>query len=580
MIIDGVSAAPGIAIGKVITLSDIVKYETYKINASEIKKELIRLEVAILSSKKQLQILADTAAKQIKDDSTNVFMTHMQYLEDPLLLHDIIQKIHEEQLNIETIIDNVFSSFIDKFSSLSDSYMRERSIDLVDVRDRLLKNLLGLSTEKQRQCDCTPEIDEKCIIVAKTITPSQLVDMDKNRIGGLAIEEGGSTSHVVLFARSIELPTLVGVHGLLEAVSDGDTVIIDSVLGKFHTNFSKTTIEKYKKLNTQLLKEKNQLKSFRNLKGITRDKKKIVLGMNISLPQESALTTSYGADRIGLFRTEFLFMDKASLPSEQEQFEAYKNVAVASKGDVVIRTLDIGGDKNLPCLNFPDELNPFLGWRSIRVSLDEIELFKTQLRAILKASAYGDLKILYPMISRLQEFEKCKEILKEVMEELKNNKIPFDPKIEQGILIEVPGAVEIIDILAKKADFFSIGTNDLIQFTLGVDRANEHISNLYEPFHPAVLRILKRIITESKKYKISVGLCGEMAANPLAVILLIGMGLTTLSMNGPAIPIIKKLIRSISYKEAKSLCNEVMLMDNAEEIKLKIKSFMKKIEKS
>jgi phosphotransferase system enzyme I (PtsI) len=557
MIIKGISASPGIAIGKVVTLSDIVRYETYKIKTSEIKKELIRLEVAILSSKKQLQLLAESSAEEMPDDSANVFMTHMQYLEDPLLLHDIIQKIHDEPLNIETIIDNVFSSFIKKFTSLTDSYMKERAIDLVDVRDRLLKNLLGIPPENQNSCDCIKNSsNEKCIILAKSITPSQLVDMDKNKIAGIAIEEGGATSHVVLFARSIELPTLVGVHGLMESAKDGDTVILDSMTGNIHTQVSKKEIQKFNDLKTALIQEKDSLKLFKNLKGITRDKKRITLGMNISLPQEAGLTKSFGADMIGLFRTEFLFMDKPSLPTEEEQFEAYKNVAVACKGQVVIRTMDIGGDKNLPYLQFPTEENPFLG---------------------LRASAYGDLKIIYPMISRVQEFDKCRKILKDVMKDLKSGNLPFDPNIQQGVLIEVPAAVEIIDLLSKKADFFSIGTNDLIQFTLGVDRTNEHISNLYDPFHPAIIRILDRIIKESSKYNIPVSICGEMAGNPLAAILLIGLGMSNLSMNGPAIPVIKKLIRNVSFEQVKTLSLKILKMDDPAKIKKQLNIFLKSI---
>lgn len=574
MILKGISASSGIAIGQAMTISDIVKYETYKIKPSEIKKELIRLEVAILTSKRQLQDLQFKAEHDgIGGDKGAVFQAHTQLLEDPLILSEIIQKIHEEPLNIETIIDNVFGNFISKFTKMQDEYMKERAIDILDVRDRLLKNLLGITAEKNplQQRDCA------CIIVAKNLTPSQLVYMDKSRILGIAIEEGGLTSHVVLFARSLDIPTLVGVKDLMEVVANGEEVILDGIRGTLETKISKAKVTNYRKIQKSIEDSKQKLETYRKLKAITLDKHKISMGVNISFPSDTAQIKAYGADRVGLFRTEFLYMGRDNLPNEEEQFEAYKEVARACKGEVIIRTFDLGGDKNLPYLDFPKETNPFLGWRSIRVALDLETAFRDQLRAILRASHYGNVKILYPMITSIHELDRCYEILGDIKNDLRKKGIPFNEEIENGVLIEVPAAVEILDFLAEKVDFLSIGTNDLVQFILGVDRANERISSLYEPLHPGVLRILKRIVDSAAFYGIPLGICGEMARNHMASIILIGMGLTNLSMNGPSIPGVKRLIRKISYAEAKEISEKVLLMSSAEQIKAFLKPILEKL---
>jgi phosphotransferase system enzyme I (PtsI) len=574
MIIKGISASPGVVIGPAVTISDIVKFETYKIKPSEIKKELIRLEVAIVTSKKQLHELQTSSDSHLIPEKADVFQTHMQLLEDPLLLSEIIQKIHEEPLNIETIIDVVFGNFIRKFSAMTDEYIKERAVDLVDVRDRLLKNLLGLPHASTNPIQ---NRETACIVVAKNLTPSQLVYMDKSRILGIAIEEGGTTSHVVLFARSLAIPTLVGVKDLMEVVINGETVVLDALNGTIETDVSKKKLTGYRKVIKLIEKDKVKLEVYRNLRGITIDKRRISLGMNIAFPAEAYQLKAFGAERVGLYRTEFLYMGRQNLPSEEEQYESYRDIAQAIDGEVIIRTLDIGGDKNLPYLNFPKEDNPFLGWRAIRVSLESENMFKVQLRAILRASESGNVKILYPLISSVDEMKRCRVLVEEVKSELRSENIPFSENIEQGALIEVPAAVEIMDLLADEVDFFSIGTNDLIQFSLGVDRANDRISKLYDPLHPGVLRLLKRIIVTAHKFKKPIGMCGEMAMNPEATVILIGLGLRNLSMSGPSIPIIKRLIRKLSYKEARKHAETCLKLASSEAIRNYLKPIMEQI---
>lgn len=386
---------------------------------------------------------------------------------------------------------------------------------------------------------------------------------------------GGRTSHTAIMARSLEIPAVVGLTDLYGKAKDGDTVIVDGNAGKVFVNPDKATLEEYERLKAEYLEYRQSLKELKDLPAETRDKsRKVELCANIGTPDDLKGVLENGAEGVGLYRTEFLYMDRDSLPTEEEQFEAYKMVAekMAPRA-IIIRTLDIGGDKKLPYLDMPEELNPFLGWRAIRMCLDRPDILKTQLRAILRASHYGKLRIMYPMISRVEEIRRANAILEEARQELGREGIPYDKELQVGIMIELPSAAVIADILAEEVDFFSIGTNDLIQYTLAVDRMNEHISKLYEPLHPAVLRLIKNVIDASHKAGKWTGMCGEMAGDLSATAILLGMGLDEFSMSASSIPQVKKIIRSISYDEAKEIAEKALSMESAQDVKKLLESY-------
>jgi len=564
----GIAASPGIAIGKAFIYKNIeVKVEQRWVNEDEVEAELLKLNKSINLSKEQLQRIKENALEKLGEDKARIFEAHLMVLEDPVLFSEIEEKIKNEKLCAEFAVKTVIDGYIDIFSSMEDEYMRERAADIRDVGERIIKNILGIPIKS------LSELNDTVIVLAKDLTPSDTAQLDKNKVLAFATDMGGRTSHTAIMARSLEIPAVVGLQEVSEKVKDGELVIVDGINGILIVNPDSDTLKNYMDKKDEYLKIKEEMKELLFLSAETVDKKRRVeLSANIGTPKDVKGALENGAEGIGLYRTEFLYMDREDMPSEEEQYKAYKEVVEAMQGKpVIIRTLDIGGDKKLPYLEMPEELNPFLGFRAIRLCLDRKDLFKVQLRAILRASAHGKIRIMYPMISGIDEIRKANRVLKEAMEELKKEGVAFDENIEVGIMVEIPSAAVCADILAKEVDFFSIGTNDLIQYTLAVDRMNEKIAYLYEPFHPAIIRLIKNVIDASHREGKWTGMCGEMAGEPLAVPLLLGLGLDEFSMSATAIPFAKKIIRSFEYDEAKELAEKVLLMESAEDIRLLIK---------
>jgi phosphotransferase system enzyme I (PtsI) len=453
--------------------------------------------------------------------------------------------------------------------------MKERAADIKDVGERIVKNILGISTDSFI-------FSEKVIIIAKDLTPSDTAQMDKDKVLAFATDMGGRTSHTAIMARSLEIPAVVGLVNITDKVQDGDLVVIDGNKGVVYINPDKSILKEYETSKRAYLEYRKQLKELKDLPAETRDKlRRVELSANIGTPRDVKGALENGAEGVGLYRTEFLYMDREALPTEEEQFEAYREVIEKmAPRPIIIRTLDIGGDKKLSYLDMPEELNPFMGWRAIRMCLDRPEILKTQLRAILRASVYGNAKIMYPMVSGSEEVRRANTILNEAKQELKAENISFDENLEVGIMVEIPSAAVTADILAKEVDFFSIGTNDLIQYTIAVDRMNEHISHLYEPLHPAVLRLIRNVIDASHKAGKWTGMCGEMAGDTSATAVLLGMGLDEFSMSASSIPQVKKIIRSLTYEQAKQIAQKALSMDKPEEIRDMVEHEMEKIKKN
>ena len=563
----GVAASPGIEIGKAhVIKAQQININTKKISQDEVDNEIGKLDAAIAASKEQLANIKAKAEKNIGADKAEIFGAHLMVLEDPVFLEEIQTKIKEELVTADNAVSQVVDNYVQIFSNMEDEYMKERAADIKDVGERIIKNVLGIVPDSLT-------FSEEVIIIAKDLTPSDTAQMDKDKVLAFATDMGGRTSHTAIMARSLEIPAVVGLVDATDKVQEGDTVIVDGNKGVVYINPEESILKEYEALRDQYIQYRKKLKELKDLPAETIDKlRRVELAANIGTPRDVNGALENGAEGVGLYRTEFLYMDRDALPSEEEQFQAYKEVIekMAPKA-VIIRTLDIGGDKKLAYLEMPDEMNPFLGWRAIRMCLDRPQILKTQLRAILRASAYGNAKIMYPMISGLDEIRRANAILSEAKDELRQEGIPFDDNIEVGIMVEIPSTAVIADVLAKEVDFFSIGTNDLIQYTLAVDRMNEHISHLYEPLHPAILRLIKNVIDASHKAGKWTGMCGEMAGDIWATAILLGLGLDEFSMSATSIPQVKHIIRSLTYERAKQIAEEALSMDNPEDIRNMIK---------
>lgn len=532
----GIAASKGYAVGRLFLkeADEILIVEKSEINTAEEKK---RLEAAVEASRQQLAELKNRAAVEIGEEEAKVFESHLILLEDPEFTGAAVLGVESNQVSAEVAMNDIVTMYLDIFSQMEDEYMKERAADIKDVGERILRNLMG------KMGGGLTNLPENTIVVAHDLSPSDTVQLDKNNVVAFLTDIGGRTSHSAIMARTLEIPAVVGLGDITSIARTGDRAIVDGVEGLVILNPDEKTVRLYEAKKIQLDEEKRKLKELVNVKTVTASGKQVIVAGNIGAPEDVAKVLENGGEGIGLFRTEFLYMDRDALPEEEEQFEAYKQVAEKMGGKpVVIRTLDIGGDKKLSYLPLPKEENPFLGYRAIRLCLDRPEIFRTQLRAILRASAYGNIQIMFPMISSLEEFFRAKEILTSCMEELRSENKAFNKDIETGIMIEIPSAAILADEFAKHADFFSIGTNDLIQYTLAADRMNENISYLYNPMHPAVLRLIKMAIDAAHKEGKWCGMCGEMAGNEEAIPILLEYGLDEFSMSASSILAVKQKI--------------------------------------
>ena len=563
-VIRGIGGSPGIVIGKAQPIeSDRIDMFAYKlIEETEISSEEDRFKVAVEESKAQCFEVKENILSQDADDVAYIMEAHLMILEDRMLIDETLKRIREEKINAEWALEITLQKLQRTFKEIDDEYLSERRRDIAHVGKRILRNLLGKKREGLF------ETREQVIITAHDLSPGDTAQMNKEKIIGFVTDVGGKTSHTSIMARALEIPAVVGSEKITSKARMGDQLIVDGTTGIVIINPSKSVLNKYlekKKVYESLEKE---LFKYKDLPAQTLDGYRVKIVANIELIEEIPSVLEHGAEGIGLYRTEFLYLNRRALPSEEEHFQTYKNVVERLHPHATtIRTLDIGGDKFISQLDLAKEMNPAMGLRAIRFCLKEVDIFKTQLRAILRASHFGKVKVMFPMISGVREILQIEEILEEVKSELKNRGLPFDTDIEIGIMIEIPSAVTMADILAKRVDFFSIGTNDLIQYSLAIDRVNEHVSYLYEPLHPAVLRIIHHVVESGHDAGIRVGMCGEMAGEPLYIPILLGLGLDELSMNALSVLEVKKIIRSMTYKESRELFNSIMDFTTASEIR-------------
>ena len=559
-VLQGIAASSGIAIAKAYRFREPdLRFAKRKID--EPKKEIARLEEALETALEELEGIQKNAEKEIGTEAAAVFHAHMLILHDPEFIGSIKDKIETERVNAEQALNETADTFVEVFETMDNEYMRERAADIRDVTKRVLANLLGVKVVSPST------ISEEVIIIAEDLTPSDTAQLNKKYVKAFATDIGGRTSHSAIMARSLEIPAVVGTKEATKQIQNGDIVIVDGIKGELHINPTEDVIAAYEAEQQQDEKEKRELLKLIDEKTVTSDGKQVELVANIGTPDDLEGVIQNGGEGIGLYRTEFLYMGRGQLPSEEEQFEAYKTVLENMDGKpVIVRTLDIGGDKELPYLQLPQELNPFLGYRAIRLCLEEQEIFRTQLRALLRASSYGNLKIMFPMIATLDEFRQAKAILEEEKEALMAAGENISETIEIGIMVEIPSTAVLADQFAKEVDFFSIGTNDLIQYTMAADRMNERVSYLYQPYHPAILRLINMVIDAAHREGKWTGMCGEMAGDELAIPLLLGLGLDEFSMSATSILKARAQISKLNQQEMKTLSEQAIQMQTAEEV--------------
>lgn len=572
-IIKGIPASPGISMGRAFLLdSEEPTVHKRQIAEEELPREITRFEEALIQTRKELLDIQKKIAEEMSSEHAEIFNAHLLVLEDKMLLEEVISRLRSEKLTVEYILLDVIKRYIKAFSKMDDEYLRERISDIDDVGKRMLRNLLG-----QQRRDLSA-LKEKVIVVAYDLSPSDTALMHKKNVIGFVTDIGGRTSHTAIMAKSLEIPAVVGLETVTRWVKSGDYMIVNGNQGVVVINPAEETLKKYEEERLHFEEFSRRLVGLKELPAETLDGYRIKLAANIELPEEISSVLAHGAFGIGLYRTEYFYMNRKDLPSEEEQCEAYRRVAIQmAPHAITIRTLDLGGDKFISQLDIPYEINPFMGWRAIRFCLAKPEIFKTQLRAIMRASVDGKLRLMYPLISGIEELKEANAILEEVKDELRQEGIRFDEDIEVGAMIEVPSAALIADLLAKEADFFSIGTNDLIQYSLAVDRVNEKIAYLYEPAHPAILRIIKNIIDAAHKEGIWVGMCGEMAGEPLFIPILLGFGLDEFSTSPVNVPEIKQVIRSLSLTQSKEIAKQVLAFSTGKEIVEFLRSRLKEI---
>jgi phosphoenolpyruvate-protein phosphotransferase (PTS system enzyme I) len=556
----GAGVSPGLARGVIhVVRDDLDDVPRYHIEPAQIGNEIARFEAALVQTRVQILEMQQKIAEAIGAKDAAIFDAHLLVVEDRTLIDEVLRRLEAERCNVEWVFEEVASNYAETLSKIDDPYLRERAVDMQDVTRRIVRNLQGKGPKPMFSAA------EPHILVAHNLTPSDTATMNRELVLGIATDLGSRTSHTAIIARSLNIPAVVGLHDATEKLESGQHVLLDGYTGLVIVDPTLETLSYYGEIQIKKGQVAKELKQLRETTSTTSDGRHIVLSANIELPSDVEAVAENGAEGIGLYRTEFLFVNRDTLPSEEEQYETYRKVAEQVKPNpLIIRTFDLGGDKLAEgVVDVGDELNPFLGWRAIRFCLENIDIFKTQLRAILRASAVGNVKIMFPMISGLEELRHAKAVLDECRKEIGEK---ISGKMEVGAMIEIPSAAISADVLAREVDFFSIGTNDLIQYTIAVDRVNERIAHLYEPTHPAVLRLLKMIADAAHANDIWVGVCGEMARDVATIPILIGLGMDELSVGATSVPRVKMAVRSLAVPECQELVNEVLQLHTSSEI--------------
>ncbi|MBF7982460.1 MULTISPECIES: phosphoenolpyruvate-protein phosphotransferase PtsI [Rahnella] len=568
--ISGILVSPGIAFGKALLLKeDEIVINRKKISPDQVDQEVERFLAGRAKASAQLEVIKTKAGETFGEEKEAIFEGHIMLLEDEELEQEIIALIKDEHASADAAAFSVIEGQAKALEELDDEYLKERAADVRDIGKRLLRNILDMAIVD------LSSIQDEVILVATDLTPSETAQLNLNKVLGFITDLGGRTSHTSIMARSLELPAIVGTSDVTKQVKNDDYLILDAVNNKIYVNPTADVIDELKAVQNQYISEKDELTKLKDLPAITLDGHQVEVCANIGTVRDVAGAERNGAEGVGLYRTEFLFMDRDSLPTEEEQFQAYKAVAEAMGSQaVIVRTMDIGGDKDLPYMNLPKEENPFLGWRAIRICLDRKEILHDQLKGILRASAFGKLRIMFPMIISVEEVRELKAELEMLKVELREKGQAFDETIEVGVMVETPAAAVIAHHLAKEVDFFSIGTNDLTQYTLAVDRGNELISHLYNPMSPSVLGLIKQVIDASHAAGKWTGMCGELAGDERATLLLLGMGLDEFSMSAISIPRIKKIIRNTNFEDVKALADQALAQPTAQELMNLVNKFI------
>ncbi|GIO97846.1 phosphoenolpyruvate--protein phosphotransferase [Paenibacillus sp. FSL W8-0187] len=568
--IQGIGAATGVAIGKAFVLPHWeLDLPDSEMDAVDLAKEFERLYEGIRTSKNEIEYIKNEFKEMVGHEESQIFDAHLAILEDPVFMNEIQGIIERQYKAAEVAVKEAIDHFVSMFDLLDDEYMKERALDIKDVGNRLLKHLLGAPEVK------LPADTQPYILVAKELSPSQLVHLNPSHVLGIVTMTGGKTSHSAIMARALGIPLVSGIENKLDhPIQTGQHLVVDGDEGLLYLEPDTLIVERYEGIREQQRKKKEQLQLLATVDAVTKDGTYFNLAANMNSIKEMEIALKNGAQGVGLFRTEFLYMDRHNFPSEEEQFEVYKLVAEnAGQASVVIRTLDIGGDKQLDYFGLPEEENPFLGYRAIRISLDRTEPFQTQLSAILRASAFGNVKIMYPMISSVEEVRQANAVLRRAMADLDQRGIAYDPNIKVGIMIEVPAAVTISDLLAEETDFFSIGTNDLVQYVLAVDRMNEQIAHMYHPFHPAVLRMLRTTVEAAHEAGIPVSVCGEMAGDERAIPIWLELGVKDLSMSPQSLLRVKHRILNTNAAEAKGEAADCFKLRTSDAVEERLSAF-------
>ena len=560
---EGAGVSPGIALGKVHVVRDeFDEVVRYPIASSQVPDEIGRFETALIQTRMQILEMQQRIAESIGAKDAAIFDAHLLVVEDRTLIDEVLRKLETDLCNVEWVFQEVATRYAETLNKIDDPYLRERALDIQDVTKRVIRNLQGKAPKT------FIPLDEPHILVTHNLTPSDTASIDRANVLGIATDLGSRTSHTAILARSLNIPAIVGLHDITAKLETGQQVLLDGNDGWLILDPMPETLAQYAKIESRRARITAQLKELRETTSTTRDGRHIVLSANIELPEDVDAVKANGAEGIGLYRTEFLYLNRPTLPTEEEQYRTYRKVAERVCPDpLIIRTFDLGGDKLAPgTVDIGDELNPFLGWRAIRFCLENVEIFKTQLRAILRASAVGNVKIMFPMISGVDELRRATAVLEECKEELRNSKMDMAERLEVGAMIEIPSAAICASVLASEVDFFSIGTNDLIQYALAVDRVNEKIAHLYEPTHPAIVRLLKMIADAAHANKLWVGDCGEMAGDVALVPLLLGLGMDELSAAATLVPRVKRAVQSLTIPECRELVEETFKLNTASEI--------------